>query len=423
MGSFSATCAVSGMPIEYGDDIRILLLAQTPYEDNRPCYMHDVWYPRTFPLRGKYDDYGSAEGIEEGPARDVWLEGFRLDLVPSGWGDNTVHDVPTSKDMSWDDMLVALWEDRVYVQAEWHGDLMLEDLEKAVDAGVKALGMERAVERKRERRKIPVGVPTRRRVEKRIAKAGFPLFGGNWAAGGFLTNTVRKGVVRVRVQSYEKDSWGKDAEYLAKLQPALREYATVIAKGSGAYANAADMLVLPKPGVEWYPGIKGGRRSSLVNVAMIREDVWQSLLQIDAPTWSGGKRLSFAHMQKEMKEYERQYEEHMNTEPRLTVPFGALARDSRIGHFVGRDVIPFTVGLGTHWHLMRRKGPLPPSFVQTAAEFAHIHSVLSATRYYWRPGYTVGPQFGEWRAHEKVFKAFTQIAKTSAKRVEAESKE
>jgi hypothetical protein len=34
------------------------------------------------------------------------------------------------------------------------------------------------------------------------------------------------------------------------------------------------------------------------------------------------------------------------------------------------------------------------------------------TRYYWRPGYTVGPQFGEWQAHVDFLGVIHRVAHT-----------
>jgi hypothetical protein len=81
MGSFDYTCAVSGLPIGAGDDVRLMLLTQNPYHHGKKagamtCGMNDVWFPRTFPLRGRYNDYGGVDHIQ-GPAQQAaWLAGF-----------------------------------------------------------------------------------------------------------------------------------------------------------------------------------------------------------------------------------------------------------------------------------------------------------------------------------------------------------
>jgi hypothetical protein len=70
MGSFDYTCAISGLPIAGGEAVRYLLLTQNPYHrgvkaGSFVCYSTDHWFPRVFPIRAKYNDYGS-EVIEQG---------------------------------------------------------------------------------------------------------------------------------------------------------------------------------------------------------------------------------------------------------------------------------------------------------------------------------------------------------------------
>lgn len=119
MGCFNYTCAVSGLPICAGDDVRFLMLTQSPYPDSGSG-LNAQWFARALPLRATYNDYGSVEGVKRGPDRDLWMRGFQLDLVEQGVGENTTHDVATSKGMSFEDLLVALWEERVLVSREVH---------------------------------------------------------------------------------------------------------------------------------------------------------------------------------------------------------------------------------------------------------------------------------------------------------------
>ena len=112
MGSFDGTCAVSGLPIGAGDKVRWLVLGANPYfEGGCACYPHDIWYPRSLPVRAKCNDYGSIEGYDAGglavrSIRDV----LARDLVEVGVGDNLCHDVATSRDMSFESLLAAIWE-------------------------------------------------------------------------------------------------------------------------------------------------------------------------------------------------------------------------------------------------------------------------------------------------------------------------
>lgn len=57
---------------------------------------------------------------------------------------------------------------------------------------------------------------------------------------------MRHGVVRVRVSRAKV--WGSDGSVLEDARAALKDYATVITAGSGAYANRAEMLVFARSG-------------------------------------------------------------------------------------------------------------------------------------------------------------------------------
>ena len=122
MGSFAYTCSVSGLPIECGDKVRFMLVSSSPYckgnEGGIICTSTDRWFPRTFPIKAKYNDYGSVDNVEDGIGRDLWMEGFQDDLLSVGQGENPYHDPPTSKDMSFDQLLTALVEDRVRVKSD-----------------------------------------------------------------------------------------------------------------------------------------------------------------------------------------------------------------------------------------------------------------------------------------------------------------
>lgn len=119
MGSYSLTCCVSGLPIESGDPVRYFLITESPYADQAVVgTLTGFWFPRTFPLRARYNDYGSVEDVQDGPERDIWMEGFQIDLIKRGWDKNTCHDVPTHKKMAFNELLVALQEARVLVYRE-----------------------------------------------------------------------------------------------------------------------------------------------------------------------------------------------------------------------------------------------------------------------------------------------------------------
>lgn len=115
MGSFDFTCCISGLPIGWHDPVRyILLTEQLPGEERH--HLDSRWILRTFPLRGLYNDYGLAEVLQRGPAQEIWLDALQLDLIETGPGDNTFHQVPVRKGMSFEEIQTALWKECVFVR-------------------------------------------------------------------------------------------------------------------------------------------------------------------------------------------------------------------------------------------------------------------------------------------------------------------
>ena len=72
MGCWSGTCAISNLPISYGDEIKLVIL-KSSIENRAPSLMNcsgyvystDLLQPAFFALSGKYDDYGMIEDIEK----------------------------------------------------------------------------------------------------------------------------------------------------------------------------------------------------------------------------------------------------------------------------------------------------------------------------------------------------------------------
>lgn len=128
MGSFSYTCAVSGLPIDSGDKVRYLLLTRNPLlkNSNAVCYPTSEWFPRVFPLNASYNDYGSVGHIDDTLGKQLWLDGFQEDLIEKEQGENEYHDVPTSKYMSFEALLNAVGVGRIFVkQATGTGSMIL----------------------------------------------------------------------------------------------------------------------------------------------------------------------------------------------------------------------------------------------------------------------------------------------------------
>lgn len=429
MGCFNFTCAVSGLPIGAGDKVRYLLLTESPYNSRHGSGMMDFWFPRGFPLRAKYNDYGSVEDVESGPVRDLWLEAFQKDLVEKGWGDNSCHDVPTSKSMSFDELLKALWETRVSVQSRRE----YKPNPAATAAWVP-----------------PKEVPTLQNIRAFFAEKNLPVH-TDGGGDGYMIDEVMPGVVRIRQGGYGQDKEGK----LETLRPLLSDYATVIVAGSGNYANAADLLVLVKPNdkhVQSGFGEKETTRKELaVAQTMIREDVWQELLKFelrsyaydsktgkghyvssgldrykaDAKNFTAGVIASIRESQtrtkdlKDLLNFTQLYDysdEGIESFLYRKSDHGD-PRESVTAAWLSRDTVPFTNGLSTSFRLMLMKfidGKISQeqfdSFIDDAAEFILIHDVLMELRFWWKPSYSIGGQQGDFREHQKFNQALADLA-------------
>lgn len=290
MGSFSMTCAVSGLTIEEGDPIRAFLLTENPYAGDGVHYIHGLWASRTWPLRATYADYGHISHVERGPVADAWVEGLRIDMGPTA---------PST----FDELV-----DRFNTRQEL-----------------------------RVRRSSPVHSVFRRKTR--------------WAH----------------------------------------------ALGDGA---PTDLF-----GEEPDDG-----RTLALGMAMIREDVWQSLCKISIPF-----DLSIGNLITQAK---HAWSSTLDD----WIMMGGSGRHSSA---FSRDDLPNVLGLASSFRLVRdiAETDAEDRFVTDAAEFIYLSVVMDGARLLWRPSYSAGPQFGEWRLHATVLDAFAAIADAKATAYEASAEE
>ena len=403
MGSFAYTCCISGFPIHGGDSIRYFLLTQYPFYEkiDDACTMTGIWVPRTFPLQAKYDDYGRATEVEEGPAKEVWRDGFQYDLLERGTGDNSVHDVPVRKGMSFEKLMLAVQESRLRVKMTTFSEERLS----RVEAEARKLLSEELP------KKAPhPSIPTIKRVRRILKRAGFKVADQGFN-GGYLINRKSFGFIRVRNES------NSDAlEQLALIQHILGErFGVEISIGTGAYSNGPMLVVTPKfstdpvvPPDTPLPFEEGRRfrngckkKKLLVAHAMIREDVWQALLKINPARVEAFKKQAQDMCEKIQEDRSKLQLTH----------FQSRFEGNEVGSWV-RD--QFCIGHESHYQLFLDRNPSEDEltrFLDTIAETVFIQSILSSTRYQWRPSTSVGPQFGEWGRHVALLKALTGVAK------------
>jgi hypothetical protein len=269
MGHFSFTCSISGLAITGGTPVRCLLLTSSPYSDDDT---RNSWVVRTPPIRAKYNEYGSIEDInkEDEFTANLWLRGLREDIVEKGMGDNQCHDVPTSKDMTFDQLLEALWERRVEVMQDvrhfWRRPMLKDDLVRIGDDDIEPT------------EPLDRSAPMYKRIE-RLLKARDKRY---------VVDEPVPNLVRVRFGQHLRGEEHRKGLEHAKHAVQQENFVAVIAAGSGRYADHADLLVMNPPsedqhfkGAHW--DMASGQKSAddkrmSIRLAMVREDVWQALI-------------------------------------------------------------------------------------------------------------------------------------------------
>jgi hypothetical protein len=256
------TCSASGLSIGGGTPVRCLLMTKSPYGDDG---RDGGWLLRTPPLRAEYNSYGSIENVhvDDRPIAELWLRGLWEDLVELGQGDNSIHDVPTARGMTFEELLGAIRVGRVLVRQDvktfWRGSSP-RDQDKTL------------VQRVRE-----------------TLEAGMPgTVSSQSEPGKYVVDEPVPNLIRIRFGKYLH---GKALMQGLERAQAIVERASfigAITAGSGRYADEADLLVFLRPGA--HTGTAGPQwdmvsgatadedRRLAVSMVMIREDVWQALI-------------------------------------------------------------------------------------------------------------------------------------------------
>lgn len=399
MGSFAFTCCVSGLPIEVGDEVRYFLLTENKYGE-LACYVHDHWNPRTWPIKAKYNDYGSIEDWEEGPLVDAIIEGFRLDLIEKGTGSNQYHDVPIRKKMTFKNVLDAVKEDRLTVDSEAP--------ERESKRQMKEWYESHGLAKDRER-PTPPWYPTLQNVERLL--------------GSSVENYCvdEKGdSIRVRIAGYGKDTILEEAQKLLE-----KDFLTIIVAGE-VNSSGRELRCFMKPGRDeqgydryYYKRPEG--KELRIKQAMIREDVWQALLKIPIESWYY-KDNSIEAYRKSVCEFI----EKSKLRPKTFIDDLELESSGRetLGcELLAKDKLPYDNGLASHAKLLKASGNWNDEFAILVAEFTYIWDVLGTIRCMWRPSTSCGPQFGEWQTHETYSLAMAEIAKQNKRIPEEEDEE
>lgn len=119
MGSFNATCGISGLGISGNDPVKVFLIQKNQFARNQGiCNVDSLWVPKSFPIDAKYNDYGTVDSYIEGFKTKIWLKLLDKDLIEK---EATDHDPEVKKGMSFEDFLGDMREGRIEVKGH-HGE-------------------------------------------------------------------------------------------------------------------------------------------------------------------------------------------------------------------------------------------------------------------------------------------------------------
>lgn len=398
MGSFNATCIISNLPIEAGTPVRFVNLVRSTFHpdgNDHRCYVTGRWHLRGPAIRAQYNDYGSIEKIQDGLAARVMFESLAQEAVEKGVGDNQFHDVEVRPGMDRKAWLKALWEGRVYVQDG-------RPRRKHPDGTYKSPEPEE-------------GIPSLARMEALIQNFGSTL-SKDHGDPGFMADEVSRGFIRIRNGRTTAQTPDQELESLADF---VRKagYAAMVTCGTGSYADNAEILVAPLPardnkhifadGMTENEFLKKQIASRPVTQAMIREDVWQFLLNTELDSWNG--KYTIAKVLEDSKSTIKQKRELKALQESGDMKYYHLAMESEDDHKNafssmirgGEGVSGFSLkqSFELAMEIARNKKELDV-FIQDLVETAFVQCAYSWIHGQWHPTTNSG-QDGNWKMHRE----------------------
>ena len=118
MGCWNHTCAVTNLPILYGEEVEVILLKSVGILTDAAsfCYPYSYHSPMPLTFHGKYNDYGAVEECE-GVALPVLLDAIRDNLHEIPYDEESRYSKAVSKDDFDIDMLFTLdHEGRLFIK-------------------------------------------------------------------------------------------------------------------------------------------------------------------------------------------------------------------------------------------------------------------------------------------------------------------
>ena len=396
MGSFNQICALSGLPIQPGDRVKLLFLTKSPYQDGE-CYSNDKFFVRTFPIDAVYDDYGNVD-FEENRLTDIICEIFRGDIVCKPMGENQCHEYAVDKNFTFNDLLEASSQNKLQVYDGY--------------------GLAYKSKQKLDKR-----IPTWKRVEKVLEKNNLTISKKEDCLG-YGTIPVSKGIVKVIFHnSYDKDVI---IQKLKDIQPLFdKKYQTKITWNvvSKDYNDEYRLLVYPKDVSllndfeEKITKLTSNTTSSLrpvkplkVKRILILEKVWNAYLNCEPEKYSNFPKtaqIMFNDFKNNVSEKKR--------DSILDSIFTKYYRD-----------VPFQISLDTHLEIAIKSGLFNEEqmdkIILSTCECIYIQGMLDTINKPWDTTLH-GNQSPSWEVHSSLLKSFDAIVDEMIAEKERQEKE
>ena len=358
---------------------------------------------RAPPIRGQYDDYGGFENLHEEDKHiaDLWLQGFNVDLVEKGVGDNTVHDLAVRKNMDFPTLCSALKSGCVQIYKNcdtfWRLDSENKWWEEEEFEWVAELKNVETV----------LGVEY-----KELFHIDSPL----------------QGIVRIRGKSYDNSQLSVAQEKLNSV------FATVITNRSNK-SFEHELLVFTKPqtgensheGTVYWDGSLPTRSitKTYADWAFVRQDIWDALLAEKVPDDYDEPCYCFKTRLEDLYKYFDVVKDAIKNRPERMKPLDRPLHfkdvqlhlwNTPFSSYLPSD--PGLVGMEDHFFMMALSD-IPDTeklhIVAKTAELLHITSWLCVARRYWKPCHRGGYQDSNWGGQVKYLEIISSIAKAQHK--------
>ena len=429
MGCFDYTCTVSNLPIGAGTPVRFMLFVQAKYDDFQG-YTTSNLNLLCPPIVAEYNDYGTIENYNpKGVDVRMFLDLMKVRAVEIPTGENKYHDSAVIADADMESWLDVIRQDRVKVTEADKDTSWRDEWEERQNANKEIPGKE--------------GAPTWRRIQKQLEAKGLPI-----GPDAYSADDIFYGCVRVRHHEY-----GTTKDKMIIARDALGdEYGTIFVPGSGASHWDTEMLVFPHTNdrflgkkkedvgesnsvhYDMIGGVRVGKQSEFnVYQGMIREDVWQYLLNLEIENWRTKEQPYTAkYFYDEAKKFWDESKAHqakqdpaylatLSEEDRRTI-----LREMMFFNMNERDNLVYAIikelqngpWLKYVWDIAVQTLTSDEdieSFIRYMSECIKVQFTLPLVRYMYHRGNTVGEQHGGNLEHVKYHTFLAELAQKEYK--------